>query len=90
MQAQAVNRRFAHLLLQRAVTAGLADGFTLRQVAPCDASKMLKALERLIEVELIQRVPIKCGVWNYRLTPAGVLAAGAKDPPKLGCGGDQD
>ena len=60
------------------------------EIAPRDAAKLALAFDRLLDVELVERVPVACGTWHYKLTPAGLEAAAADAPPKIRGERDED
>jgi hypothetical protein len=63
-------------LLRRIVATGLADRFAFADVAPPrERTFSYVAFERLLHAGLIDRVPVSCGVWHYRVTEDGREAA---------------
>ena len=58
-------------LLRRVLAAEKADGFRLMEVVRRKAGHYLAALEDGLERGIFERVPVKLGVWFYRLTERG-------------------
>jgi hypothetical protein len=74
----------ARQLLRRVVAAGAAERFTFAEVIPLrERMRFIVSLESLVEAGWAERVPVGCGKWWYRLTPAGIEQAKA---PPYGCG----
>lgn len=64
-------------LLRLIAASGRGERFTLRDVAPARPTRFLVAFQQLLDAGLVERVPVSCGAWFYRLTPAGAKQAGA-------------
>lgn len=66
----------AQKLLRLIVDSGRADGFKLIVVVGVKKiSRYIGALYSLVNAGLVSRVPISCGEWFYKFTPAGHEAA---------------
>jgi hypothetical protein len=60
-------------LLRRAITR--PDGFALRDICPADAASFACALDHVVDLGLIERVPAGPHRWFYRVTEAGRVVA---------------
>lgn len=84
MAADTIIGPLAAEYLRRVVERGLAERFQHVDVAgPLERIRLLTALHLLVRVGHVERVAVACGVWHYRLTPAGLAAAATGEPIKV-------
>lgn len=62
-------------VLRACVALPNAERFAYLDAVPRRASESIDAFYRLIDLGFLERIPVACGVWFYRVTPAGKIVA---------------
>jgi hypothetical protein len=59
-------------VVRRAIEAGKASRFKLRELFPFQAAQYITALSNAIEAGAVEQVAEGCGRWFYRVTKSGL------------------